>query len=102
MNVKIYFWFDGAQISPLKLRSALVRQIKQTLMDAGISMPDEAREIIFPEGIPLQQGSGTTPEPIPAPKEGRSEMDDDLSTEDDLEEQLQVPIEGSNETDLLR
>ncbi len=102
VNVKIYYWFDGAQISPLKLRSALVRQIKQTLMDAGISMPDEAREIIFPEGIPLQQGSGTTPDSIPAPKEGRSEMDDDLSTEDDLEEQLQVPIEGSNETNLLR
>ena len=32
-----------------------MRQVKRALQDAGISMPDAAREIIFPEGVPVRQ-----------------------------------------------
>lgn len=53
VNLKAYFWYDGHAIAGIKLRSAVLRQIKNTLTEAGISMPDEAREIIFPQGVPV-------------------------------------------------
>lgn len=51
VNIRTYYWFDGHLISPLKLKSALLRSVKTALTNGGISMPDEAREVIFPEGV---------------------------------------------------
>ncbi|MCR9175703.1 MAG: mechanosensitive ion channel family protein [Alphaproteobacteria bacterium] len=53
VNLRAYFWFDGRTHAPLKVKSALLRLIKKALMEGGISMPDEAREIIFPQGVPV-------------------------------------------------
>lgn len=53
VDLKIYYWFDGSRFDKLKLQSALLRLIKQTLIANHISMPDDAREIIFPEGVPI-------------------------------------------------
>jgi small-conductance mechanosensitive channel len=55
VNIRVHFWFDGREYSVFKVRSALMRQVKRALQDAGISMPDTAREIIFPEGVPVRQ-----------------------------------------------
>ncbi|MCA8927787.1 MAG: mechanosensitive ion channel [Alphaproteobacteria bacterium] len=59
VNLKVYYWFDGHRYSELKVRSALLRLVKAALIEAGISMPDDAREIIFPEGVPLVQAGPT-------------------------------------------
>ncbi len=59
VNVRVYFWFDNTKYSRLKLQSALMRQLKLALTDAGISMPDESREVIFPQGVPLLRGADT-------------------------------------------
>ncbi|WP_289043490.1 mechanosensitive ion channel family protein [uncultured Aliiroseovarius sp.] len=111
VNIKIYYWFDGAAISPLKLRSVLIRRVKKALTEAGISMPDEAREIIFPEGIPLATaGAADTAAPHSAPQripEATSEpeisvVDDDLSNEvEKLDRQMQVQVEGDKDNNLL-
>lgn len=53
VNLKVLFWFDSVIYSPAKLRSALMRQTKAALLEGGISMPDEAREVIFPDGLPI-------------------------------------------------
>lgn len=55
VSIRVQFWFDGKSYSIFKVRSALMRQVKRALQDAGISMPDEAREIIFPNGVPVRQ-----------------------------------------------
>lgn len=55
VNIRVQFWFDGRAYSVFKVRSALMRQVKRALQDAGISMPDAAREIIFPDGVPVRQ-----------------------------------------------
>lgn len=55
VNLRAYFWFDSATYSPDKLRSALMRQTKRALQSAGISMPDEAREVVFPQGVPIRR-----------------------------------------------
>jgi small conductance mechanosensitive channel len=53
VKLRIYVWFNALEYEPHKLKSSLMRLTKRTLENAGISMPDEAREIIFPQGVPL-------------------------------------------------
>jgi small-conductance mechanosensitive channel len=53
VNLHVYFWVDGSQHSLLKVKSAVLRQVMSALTVAGISMPDEAREVIFPQGVPV-------------------------------------------------
>lgn len=50
----VYFWVDLAKYSGLKVRSAVIRLTKRTFEEAGISMPDEAREVVFPTGVPVR------------------------------------------------
>ena len=54
VNLKVYFWLNGAEHSWLKVRSSAIRLVKRAFQEHGISMPDEAREIVFPEGVPVQ------------------------------------------------
>jgi small conductance mechanosensitive channel len=53
VNLRVYFWLDGSQHSWLKVRSSTIRLVKRAFQANGISMPDEAREIVFPEGVPV-------------------------------------------------
>lgn len=53
VNLKIYFWLDGTEHSWLKVRSSVIRMIKKTFQDNGISMPDEAREVIVNQEVPV-------------------------------------------------
>jgi len=54
VNLQIYFWLDGREHSWLKVKSSVIRLVKRAIQDAGISMPDEAREMIFPQGVPVE------------------------------------------------
>jgi small-conductance mechanosensitive channel len=53
VNLRIYFWLDGTQHSWLKVKSSVIRLVKRAFQAAGISMPDEAREMVFPKGVPV-------------------------------------------------
>ena len=68
VNLRVYFWLDGNQNSWLKVRSSVIRLIKRAFQEAGISMPDEARELIFPHGVPVQliEPHGELPPSLPA------------------------------------
>ncbi len=63
VNLRIYFWLNGREHSWLKVRSSVIRLIKRAYQDHGISMPDEAREVIFPKGIPVTVLSTSSAEP---------------------------------------
>ncbi len=58
VNIKAYYWMNAQDYSILKVRSALLRQVTNKLTEAGISMPDDAREVIFPQGVPVLQLDG--------------------------------------------
>ncbi len=60
INLRIYFWIDGSVYSHLKVRSSVIRLVKRAYQTAGISMPDEAREMIFPDGVPVRMVSVDT------------------------------------------
>ncbi|MGG7056581.1 mechanosensitive ion channel family protein [Nitrosomonas sp. ANs5] len=53
VNLRVYFWLNGREHSWLKVRSSVIRLVKLALHEHGISKPNEAREVIFPQGIPV-------------------------------------------------
>jgi small conductance mechanosensitive channel len=65
VNLKVYFWINTHSHSLLKVSSFLMRTIMREFEKQGISMPDDAREIIFPQGIMLhkaeEQGASNPP-----------------------------------------
>lgn len=54
VNLRVYFWLDGSRHSWAKVKSSVIRLVKRAYQDAGISLPDEARELIFPHGVPVR------------------------------------------------
>ncbi len=53
INLRVYFWINGHTHSVIKVRSSVIRLVKLAFQKQGISMPDEAREVVFPQGIPV-------------------------------------------------
>lgn len=53
VQLRIYVWLDGSRHSWLKVRSSIIRLVKRSFQQHGVSMPDEAREVVFPEGVPV-------------------------------------------------
>lgn len=54
VNLTVFFWTNIQEYSGLKVRSAVIRRLKHAFDEAGISMPDEAREVVFPAGVPVK------------------------------------------------
>jgi len=54
VNLRVYFWLNGRENSWLKVRSSVIRLVKRAFQEHGISMPDEAREVVFPRGVPVK------------------------------------------------
>jgi small conductance mechanosensitive channel len=59
VNLRVYFWVDGSQFSWLKVKSSVIRLVKLAYQENNISMPDEVREVIFPQGVPVRGIAGT-------------------------------------------
>lgn len=53
VNLRVYFWLDGREHSWMKVRSSVIRLVKRAFQENGVAMPDEAREVIFPQGVPV-------------------------------------------------
>lgn len=51
VNLRVYFWLNGREHSWLKVRSSVIRLVKRAFQEHGITMPDGAREILFPHGV---------------------------------------------------
>ncbi len=58
VNLRVYFWLDGGLHSWLKVKSSVIRLVKRAFQDSGISMPDDAREVTFPHGVPVRMIEG--------------------------------------------
>jgi small-conductance mechanosensitive channel len=71
VNLRVYFWINGRQHSLAKVRSSVIRLVKRAFQAHGISMPDEAREVVFPQGIPITMLDGKPPGTTDAPPAAR-------------------------------
>jgi small conductance mechanosensitive channel len=78
--LNIGFWVDRSAHSNAKVRSAVIRLVKLAFEQQGISMPDESREVVFPDGVPVRLLDQHAPtdgraahrrSPRPSPREER-------------------------------
>jgi small-conductance mechanosensitive channel len=109
VNLKIYFWLNGLEHSWLKVRSSVIRLVKRSFQEHGISMPDEAREVVFPDGVTVTVRRGeadgaaiqnTRPDAERESSRVSTEAEAGLATEaDDIRGQAQqarTPDDGQN------
>lgn len=54
VNLTIYAWVDASQHSWVKVRSSVMRLVLKAFEDAGFSMPDDQREVVFPSDVPVR------------------------------------------------
>lgn len=86
VNLRISYWYDSSVYSPAKINSALLRQTKAALLKGGIELPDPAREVVFPKGVPLlrmprtPREEGATSAPVSAPTPETFHGDDSAAT----------------------
>jgi small conductance mechanosensitive channel len=114
VNLRVYFWLNGTTHSWLKVRSSVIRLVKRSFQENGIEMPDEARELVFPRGVPvhlIDERSSITHKPVsatPPTSVQRAHSSEPLSTDgegdltaeaDEIENQArqaQLPEAGEN------
>ncbi|MFZ5783478.1 MAG: mechanosensitive ion channel domain-containing protein [Pseudomonadota bacterium] len=77
IDLKIHFWLDGRRHSWVKVRSSVIRLVKRAFQEQGISMPDEAREIVFPERVPVVMVDPVTEQPPREPPGRRPALVDE-------------------------
>jgi len=64
IDLRVTYWFDSTTYSPAKINSALLRLTKNALLEGGIELPDPAREVVFPKGVPIVHAErGARPAP---------------------------------------
>ncbi|MEQ8819521.1 MAG: mechanosensitive ion channel family protein [Sumerlaeia bacterium] len=73
VNMRFYFWVDISIHDGLKVKSSVIRLTKVALTEAGISMPDEAREVVFPGGVPVKMIDSLEDAKPPKPPRDRAE-----------------------------
>ena len=82
VDLKVYFWLDGSKHSAIKVRSSIIRLIKRAFQQHEISMPDEAREVVFPDGVPFTLVEGAKTAEASLPKQpSLPDSDECVSTE---------------------
>jgi small-conductance mechanosensitive channel len=112
IRLRIYFWLNGREHSWLKVRSSVIRLVKQAFQAEGISMPDEAREVIFPREVPVRMlggptetepdGSARKPQPAESSQPVSTEAEAGLSSEADVIQQQAGKAPSLKEGNLLK
>lgn len=57
INIQVFFWINFQKISDAKALSIAQKMVKKSLMDAGVSMPDDAREVVFANALEVVRTS---------------------------------------------
>lgn len=94
INLMFYFWVDGSRHNVLKVKSSVLRQIKTVYMAEGISMPDDARERVYLEGVKMQPQ--TEPKILDEKKPGSTPAAEDSKLTTEAEGELE-----SNDEEIL-
>lgn len=120
-NLDLFFWIDSESHAVNKVSSSLMLEVLAVLEEHNISMPDDAREIVFPEGVPVSLQGESVVRELPKPAKETKQTDSatrqetttansrlrslpnpapDLSSDADTirqqAEQARVPEEGDN------
>ncbi len=114
VNLRFYLWVNAQEHNILKVKSSVLRLMKTTYMNEGISMPDDAREVVFPGGVPVQMTrnsssvsenadktgkAATTAEDSSVVVEGEGELE---SNDEEIREQARKSRSPEEGEDLLK
>jgi small-conductance mechanosensitive channel len=88
INLRVYYWFASATYSPEKISSSLMRLTKDALLAAGIELPDPAREVVFPNGVPINHGDFTKADASRRKHPPTYDTTEQISSEGDLRSEL--------------
>lgn len=55
VNLKVFFWFETHKISKVKILSLVMQKTKEALIQNKISMPDDAREVVFASPLKIER-----------------------------------------------
>lgn len=109
INLKVYFWINVEASSVLKMASSLMRLLTEAYLNAGVSMPDDAREVVFPEGITVNDSKNAPVVPAnttkPAPKrqaQAHDHQEDVTSDNDDIRRQAEKSRDPEDGTNILK
>ena len=80
VNLRVWFWLDSSEHDYFKTKSSVIRMIKRALQDAGVSMPDESREVVFPHGVPVRMLAERHPVSQDGAPHGTPPISDPVST----------------------
>lgn len=89
INLQFYYWIDRSRHELLKVQSSVLRQVKTAFQKHGISMPDEAREMVFPNGVPVQISEKQLPKQAAPDSPPAPSATDDSEVTTQAEGQLQ-------------
>ncbi len=70
VNMKVYFWINYSEVSDIKALSIVQASVKESFIAEGISMPDDAREVIFAGPLEIQKTDGKQKELKKMPTRG--------------------------------
>lgn len=108
VDLRIYFWMDAGKHSIIKVKSAVMRLVLRAFLEEGISLPDEAREVVFPNGVHLISPEQALPQDMQkraAPTDTAAEATEgegNLTTEmHDLRQQIDHSRKPEEGEDLL-
>ncbi len=94
VDLRLYYWIDGREHSWIKVRSSVIRLVKRAFQEHGISMPDEAREVVFPRGVPVIIEERGGPPPEAASSKGETGMARVAAPRGGGDEAVSTPAEG--------
>lgn len=84
-NIKIYFWVDVEKTSVLKMSPLLMRKVVSAFDKANISMPDDARERIFPQdALKINESATKVNQHAKVAEQHATSEVDDISDTDDV------------------
>lgn len=110
VDIRVYFWVDVSKHSGAKVRSSITRMLKQAIEDAGLTMPGDVRELVFPDGPPFPQakdgsseGAGAPPEKTTAPSRAKQKKREQewSEAEGDLRSEAEEIREQANQSEDL-
>ncbi len=99
INLKVYFWVDSRQHSVAKVGSVLMRLILRKYEEFELTMSDDAREVIFPQGVPVIMSSDQAPAVQPV---GNDEAHKALIAEDQREDRSRTVDDVSSDTEDIK
>lgn len=101
--IKGFFWFDATKVSRARILSQAIETSVRELLNSGISLPDNDREVVFKSALEISRVQKKELEPEKTNLDLPPTSAQDLQTEiHDLKDQAESTLPGEKGKDVLK